>query len=285
MKKLLVLSCLFGGIFTSLMAQNGWVRDKGGFYAQLSYNYFNSDRFFNISGEEQFGANSFIQHSVGFYGEYGVTDRFDIIADVPLFRANRFETTETATGIGDLQLQLKYGILTGSVPVAIIVAPEFPTAQANNLVENREIPGDVANLPTGDGEFNLWTTAVASHGLESIPLYGVLHAGYNFRTQYDGLEFRDQYRIGIEVGYTIKEKLILIGRLMALQTIGDDQTTNSFIRTDGTGFTSYSYGLFYKATDNLRLIAFAQNYLGGPIERRNVYQAPFLTFGVAWEKR
>jgi len=267
----------------SALAQSGWVREKKSIYLQLSYSYFQSDKFFNLSGDE-LTTNAFLQHSVNFYGEYGLSDRFTVIANMPLFRSNSFETTDAAVGIGDLQLQLKYALLKGKFPVAIAVAPEFPTAQGDNFATNEQITFEQINLPTGDGEFNVWTILAASHSFESLPLYLSLYGGYNFRTEYEGREFNNQLKYGLEAGYTIADKVTVSAHLTAFSTAGDRQVVGDFIRADGTEYMSYSLGVFYKLTDKFRVLGQVQNYFDGWTERKNLYSAPILNIGVAWER-
>jgi hypothetical protein len=273
------------GIFNNAQAQSGWVRDKKSAYLQLSYSYFASDNFYNLSGNK-LTTNTFSQHSIHFYGEYGLLDRLTIIASVPLFRANQFKNTDSAIGVGDLMLQLKYALLKGKFPLAIIIAPEFPTAKADNFATNKEsIFVDRINLPTGDGEFNLWTMLAVSHSFGDVPLYISAHAGYNFRTKYQEEEFNDQVRYGLELGYTIAQKLTLNTHLNGFATVGNQPLTGDFIRSNGTSYNSYSIGAFYKLTEKLRLTGQVQGYFDGLNERKNLYSAPVFTLGLAWEKK
>ncbi len=265
-------------------AQSGWVREKGSYYVQLSYTYLQSNNFFNLSGNE-LQTNVFSQHSVNLYGEYGLTNRLTVGTFFPVFRSNQFETTDAATGIGDLHIQLKYALIKGSIPVAIIVTPEIPTAQGDNFAVNQELTFERINLPTGDGEFNVWTTLAASHSFEGTPIYASIYGGYNFRTSYRDTEFNDQIRAGIEVGIQIHPKILVQAQLAAYNTLGDEQSSGDFIRADGLGFTSYGLGVYIQATSKLRVLLQAQNYFDGIYDRRNLYSSPVMHVGIAWERK
>lgn len=277
-----VLFLLLSSILSTSIAQSGWVRDKGSFYGQLSYTYFGSDQFFNLSGD-QLTTNTFFQHTTNLYAEYGLTNRLTVIGQMPLFRVNQFNTTSPAAGIGDLQLQVKYALLKGSFPVAIAIAPELPTAKGDNFATNKEFALERINLPTGDGEFNVWSFLSASHSFDPFPLYVSAYAGYNVRTQYNNKAFRDQIKYGIDLGYFLTEKIILQANLQAFTTLGDEQLSGDFIRSDGTQYNSAGLGLFYKAGEHLRFLVQAQQYFDGWYGRRNLYSGSGLTIGAAWE--
>lgn len=278
---LIVLAISF--LPTTLQAQSGWTRQPKSFYAQLSYAYFGSTNFYNLAGE-QLETNRFEQQSINFYGEYGLTPRLTFILSMPLFRLNRFEVTEWAYGIGDLQIQAKYALTQGKFPISLIIAPELPTAPGDNFASNKLIPLDRVNLPTGDGEFNVWSYVAGSHSFYPIPLYASFYGGYNFRTAYNGRDFRNQFSVGVEAGYTFKEKLTLKGSIRGLKTQGDQPTRGDFIRSDGTSFSAWSVGLFYKLNKDLRLLVDMQNYFGGIISNRNIYASPTLSVGMAFER-
>jgi len=74
--------------------QSGWTKTKGEGFFQTSFSTFNSKDYFTLDGE-RLVTNRFHQQSIVFYGEYGVTDKFTIITNLPLQNFNGFETTET----------------------------------------------------------------------------------------------------------------------------------------------------------------------------------------------
>lgn len=264
-------------------AQSGWVRPKGEAYLQAGYHYFQSNTYFNLSGES-ITTNYFRQHTVSFYGEYGLTDRWDVILSMPLYRANSFETTTWAQGIGDLRLEAKYALLTGPIPVSISVAPEIPTGPKNNFATNKEFVWDQINLPTGDGEWNVWSTLAASHSFYPVPVYVSAYGSYNFRTGFNGVDFRDQVRYGLEVGYQPCSSWWIILKGGAHITPDDEaQGVTDFTRGDGTNFMTGTLQIGYKVAPSWWLQAQVQQYFDGWHPRTNLYSAPLVGVSVAWE--
>ncbi|MEP4374537.1 MAG: hypothetical protein ABJ333_05735, partial [Algoriphagus sp.] len=181
--------CLFS---LDIAAQSGWTKEKTEGFYQLSFQSMKSKDYFSLDGA-QLETNQFSQQSLVFYGEYGVTDKFTIMANWPLQTWNGFETTETVSGLGDLRLEFKHALLKQYFPLSISVAPELPIGNANHFAQSKVNNFEQINLPSGDGEFNVWTTLASSFALPTIPLYGNIFTSYNFRTQYDGVSFSDQF--------------------------------------------------------------------------------------------
>lgn len=264
-------------------AQSGWVKAPGQTYLQASYQGFVSNQYYNPLGE-RLTTETFRQQSLQFYGEYGLTQRWDLILSMPLYRFNSFTTTTWAHGIGDLRVELKYGLLTGKIPVAISIAPELPTGPNDNFATNRERAFEQINLPTGDGEWNIWTTLAASHSFYPLPLYLSTHAAFNYRTGYQGTNFRNQIKYGVELGYQPTKSIWLIGRAGALVTIGDPTTTITvFPRGDGTTYMSGSLAASYQFSPQWSLVGNLQGYFDGWHARTNIYTGTTFTLGFAWE--
>ena len=282
MKKLITSFLLLTFILQSqLKAQSGWTKPTGEGFFQLTYLYFESDQYINLSSD-QFTTNTFQQQSFIFYGEYGLTDKLSLITNFPVHTFNKFETTETASGIGDWRLEIKYA-LPVNFPLSISLAPEFPTAKANNFVNNKSNAQDQINLPTGDGEFNVWSTIAASKSLKNIPLYGSVFASYNYRTQYNGINFSDQIRIGAEIGYKIANKVWVQAKINGLKSIKEVEVATDFVRGDGSEFTAISLGVLAPIKNNWSLNL---NYTNGNdwiFEKKNIYGAPIFTMGIVYE--
>ena len=211
---------------------------KEGFF-QLSYLTFNSNRFFTLEGLE-FETNAFSQKCLLDYGEYGLTDKFPIIANLPLQTFNGFKTTETVSGLGDLRLEFKHALLKKYFSLAISVAPEIPIGKANNFANSIFNIFERISLPSGDGEFNLWTTLASSSVLADFPFYGSVFGSHNFRTQFEGFSLSDQMALGVEFGYKIADLVRFQTRFNALKSFYHVITVTDFVRGDGSEYTSYS---------------------------------------------
>jgi hypothetical protein len=265
-----------------LAAQSGWTRTPKGLFVKLDVSYLNAARYFNPNGDE-LKTTAFRQTSFNFYGEYGFRERLTFIAKMPLLRFNSFASTQVAVGIGDLRLEAKYRLTSNKLPVSISIAPEFPTGRANAFVNNKSIAGDRINLPTGDGEFNVWATLAASKSFGKC--YASAFAAYDFRTQYAGQKFRDLYQFGLEFGYHPWEPLWVNAKLRAQYSNGQSKHPDlAFLRGDATTYTLASVEAFYKINKKWGLSA---TYLTGNnsiAPFRNIYIAPYLSVGVVFEK-
>lgn len=259
--------------------QSGWTKTKGEGFFQTSFSTFNSKDYFTLDGE-RLVTNRFHQQSIVFYGEYGVTDKFTIITNLPLQNFNGFETTETVSGLGDLRLEFKHSLLKKYFPLAISVAPEIPIGRANNFANSTVNDFERINLPSGDGEFNVWTTLATSFALGDIPFYGSLFGSYNFRTQYDGISFSDQFAVGVELGYKIADKVWFNVRMNGLTSVDEITEVTDFVRGDGTEYTSYSLGLSAPVYKEFHLSLTYRNFNDLLFDRKNIYSGGVFGLGV-----
>lgn len=273
--------CLFSFNAT---AQSGWTKGKKEGFYQLSYQSLVSKDYFTLDGE-LLNTNQFSQQSLVFYGEYGLTDRFTIIANLPLQTWNGFETTEKVSGLGDLRLEFKHAILKKYLPLTISVAPELPIGKANNFAKSTVNDFEKINLPSGDGEFNVWSTLATSFALPNAPLYGSIFGAYNARTEYEGVSFSDQYAIGAEIGYKIAGKVWVNARLNGLASVDNVTVVTDFVRGDGTEYTSYSFGASLSVYKELQLNVNYRNFNDLIFDRKNLYSSGVISVGIYYERK
>jgi hypothetical protein len=280
MKKILFLCLALCPL--ALAAQSGWTRAHKSWFLKLDGSRLSADRYYNPKGDK-LTTSTFEQTSLNLYGEYGFRPRLTFIAQAPLLRLNRFETTNTVAGQGDLRLEAKYRLTGNKLPVSISIAPELPTGRANAFAANRDFPDDRINLPTGDGELNVWATLAASKSFGKG--YASAFAAYDFRTKYEGKRFRDLYQVGAEIGYNPWRPLWLNAKLRAQFSNGESRHSElSFVRGDGTTYTLASAEAFYKINKRWGLSA---TYLTGGnwiAPFRNIYIAPYFSIGVVYER-
>jgi hypothetical protein len=275
----MLLLCFFAA---NAHAQSGWTRKKNSYFVKASVNLFWSDQYYTPSGEK-LKTSQFRQQAVSVYGEYGISDRLNVIVNFPVVKVNSFETSEPVAGIGDLKIELKYAILKKFLPLTIGIAPEFPTGSANNYSQNKTIRFERINLPTGDGEFNVWTTLAASASFHPVPAYISGSVGYNYRTHYKDFDFGDQIKFNVEVGYKLFDKVWLSGTLSAQHAVGTASGIPDFIRGDGTEFTAFGLGAAYEFIKNWSLSAQAWGYSDLIFDRKNLYSSPTYSIGVFYE--
>ncbi|WP_046243769.1 hypothetical protein [Hymenobacter terrenus] len=116
----------------------------------------NTDRYHPLTGGTIETAR-FQQQVYGIYGEYGLTDRLEATLNFPFFRRATFPNLTPGQGVGDPEIGLRYGVLTGKWPlaVAVAVAVEAPLGNPNVFGRSKTDPSIVLRLPTGDGEWNI----------------------------------------------------------------------------------------------------------------------------------
>jgi len=263
-------------------AQGGaWTRKQHSFYAKLGFTTLSTNQFHTKDGNKISTAD-FQTWSLNLYGEYGMFDRLTGIVKFPIARNARFETTESKLGIGDLGLELKYGLLSeGSTPVAVGVGVELPTGDENGFGFLKDGSGGFVLLPTGDGEFNTRLNLYASHSFYPIPAYISIDGGYNFRTK----NFTDEYAVGFQAGYKLAETVWLQANLRAIGPVGTSNLDliGSGIALglgEGVQYTTYGLGAAYEFIPHWN-ISFDFFSAFGKIT--NIYSGVNLIFGISVE--
>jgi len=280
--KRLLISMVVLILVQESLAQSGWTRKSKTYFVKMSYSFFGSKNYYNIDGELLETAE-FRQQSVNLYGEYGITDRLTAIVQMPLVRWNGFESTETVSGIGDLRTELKYAILRDRFPLAISVAPEFPTGPNDLFARNETNTFEQINLPTGDGEFNIWTTLAGSVSHPKIPLYTSASVAFNYRTEYQDVDFQNQLKLALELGYQPLDGLWVSGTINAQTSLGDENPVVDFVRGDGTAYTAWGFSASYEVVHNISLSVDYWNFWDFIFDRQNIYSAPTLSLGCFYE--
>ena len=269
MKKLIysltIFSCLH--VFAG-----GWIQKEGAGYFQLSQRVLVADKIFkDWSDVVQF--RTLGNYTTSFYGEYGISNKFTVVADFPLFTRNTLNAEVNGNtgkvineglsknGIGDLDLAIKYGIKTDG-PLVVNVGLTFglPTGSTDS---KSNIP-----MPTGDGEFNQMLKLEAGYGFNS-PIYMVAGAGYNNRTNGFSDDFRYDFEIGI--AYKILFRIKISGIYSTFN--GDNSINSTALFSNNVEHFSYNPEVGYIIKDKY---GFAFGGAGG--NGRNVHAAPYFTF-------
>lgn len=280
-KHKIFLIALTGLLSQSIFAQ--WTHEKGKGYYKLSAWYLEADQHYTPDGDIASNATR-TQFNTNIYAEYGISDKFDVIAFVPFFaRTTQNDEISGTTGelispgeavnsIGDIDLSLRYGILKkGNFAWSASLLLGLPTGESSG--------GRDGTFQTGDGEFNqqIRTDLGVSFGLGSLSNYAKAYAGFNNRTE----NFSDELRIGAEIGSNIiAKKLWLIGRLDILQSLQNGssgtQTSQGSVFANNIEFVSLGAEAAYYFTKKLGVsLGFASAVAGS-----FVFAAPSFTGGV-----
>ena len=279
------LARLFGMLllFAFAKAEAQWTRGANQGYFKLSAWFLEADQHYTSSGETDPNATRG-QFNVNLYAEYGISDRWDVVAYVPFFsRTYQNDQVSGVTGnvitegdevnsIGDIDVGVRYGIIQKEKFVlAATLKLGLPTGESSGGVDG--------SYQTGDGEFNqlLELSAGTSFKIGTIPWYAKAYTGFNNRT--DG--FSDEFRVGAEVGSNmVPEKLWLAGRLNVVESLqnGDRnaQNSNGSIFANNIEYVSLGAEVNYNLSDRWGLSAAVDTAVSGRI----VYAAPSYTAGV-----
>ncbi|MEM1328702.1 MAG: hypothetical protein AAF847_13045 [Bacteroidota bacterium] len=263
------------------VAQSGWMKNKNSLYTQLSVHQFSSNQYYATNGTLFDEGNNFSSQQLMLYGEYGISDRLTGLLNVPLLQLNSFSNTDVVASIGDVQLGAKYA-LTQKIPLSISVEASIPTGDGVQFATSKTVNElglrDRINLSTSDGEFNVWTTLALSQSKGDW--YASVFGSLNLRTQ----GFSHQMKLGGEIGYQAIDDLWLIAKLNVLESLSDSPNTSvPFIYGEGTTYTATNLQLMYALNENWRLIAGYADYFDFLVNRRNIYDAPSFSLGLAFD--
>lgn len=257
-------------------AGGGWINQPGTLYAKIGLTTLSTNAFHGPDGSLITTAD-FTTQTLQFYSEYGILEDLSAVFDIPFLKRSKYITSRAVTGFGDVGIEFKYGLMSAEIPVAVGVRFELPTGDKNAFGRNLSNPDAIIYLPTGDGEFNVWARAYASHSFHPFPVFVTLDAGYNFRTQ----NLTDQYQVGFQLGYKPVEGLWLFGNVRRLALVGQANTQlifNAIGVGEGVEYSSYGMGISYGFLPHLSISLDAASAFG-PV--KNIYSGTNVGFGIA----
>ncbi len=268
-------------ISTSLTAQ--WTKGKDNAYYKLSAWYLEADEHYTSSGAISPLTTRGL-FNVNFYGEYGLTDKLDVIAYIPFFvrsfqnnqvsatRGNITNKGAVLNSFGDTDLGVRYGLFKNEkLAISSTLKLGLPLGKTSG-------GNQTAVLQNGDGEFNqqLQLDLGLPFKLGVLGAYAKAHLAYNHRTE----GFSDEVYYGGELGVHFFKKLWLIGRLNILNStkngsLGDAGSTNGSVFANNIEFTNLGLEAAYYITSKIgvsltftsvvagRIITAAPSYSGG----------------------
>lgn len=285
---LLILACTF--LFASVRAQSGWTQAPGEGYFKLAQNGIRAGAFYNPIGEVVDITTTSVYTTLA-YGELGLTPRLTALANAPLFvrsTLNRRESRvdghvipgDESNGLGDIQLGLKYGLITkGPIVLAVSGVAKLPTGSP--------VGGSSELLQTGDGAWGFLSMVHASHSFYPSPFYASVSAGYNWRgtatldysTGSQTVDYDDGMRWGAELGWTPGDHWqvgIKLDHLMAIETSnGNGVTGSSSVFGNRVSYLALTPEVNYRLASGLGFSAAA----AGVVYARNILAAPGFTLG------
>jgi hypothetical protein len=271
--------------YSQMFAQSGWTRNKGGGYLKTGFFAVGGNNYYDTEGVLNTQVNRFSQRALTFYGEYGINKNITAILNYPYFKFQNYDNYEVVKGIGDPQIEVKFSVLRKIPVVSLAFGVELPLAKSTNLsyanTENAFGVRDVVNLPTGDGDFNGWSTLAISSGFWEGLGWVSMWGRYDVRTE----GYANQARLGIELGYKWTTKLWTNARLVGLYQMAEksNASTASFINGQNTQWTTLNVGAAYELIKGWSVTFDWQTYNDFLVKRKNVYAVPLYQLGVSYE--
>ncbi len=287
MRKILfssILAFIFSG---NIIAGGPWPQPKGKGYFKLSEWWIVFDQHYTDQGLLDPNVTNGVFNTF-FYGEYGLSDRFTIIANAPLFSRSFNNNLRSATtnevlapgdainSIGDIDLGFKYGIskVGAKIPVALSLSFGLPTGNSSGGIQN--------NLQTGDGEFNQIIQLDAGHGfkLGKKSSYVSGYLGFNHRTK----GFSEEFRLGLEFGLGfLKEKLWINTKFNLVESLKNGDTAaevnSTSIFANNSEFASIAIEANYYITKKIGISAGMAGAFRGEI----IAAAPSYNVGIFYD--
>ena len=197
-----------------------WTAKKGTNYLKGAVNYFDTSSRFGDEGVfENFSNTNF-----NVYWEHGVRDDLTFFATGSLTdlenRSNGVETSET--GVGDIDLGLKYRLINGPVIVSVQGLFKAPYLYDEN-----------SELPLGNGQEDFEGKILFGKSFGDLG-YGGLELGYRVRTE----DPVDEFRFLVEYGFDLSEDVYLRTKLDGIHAAGssDILDANAGVDTDSPFF-------------------------------------------------
>ncbi len=195
---LIAAMSFFALTFPGQVFGGAWTQHEGGMYNKFQFNYYWATQTFDKNGKKFDSGGKFEDKNFTYYGEYGLKDNLTVITSIPVKQiSNHLDTGDNTktTGVGDIDLALKYRLYKGeSAVISIQGLVKIPEAYDKNRA-----------LPLGNGQYDVEARLLLGKSLYPLPLYFGLEAGYRFRFQAPA----DEFKLLAELGYSVTDKLYL----------------------------------------------------------------------------
>jgi len=198
-------------ILQSNICAGAWTQKSGSYYIKFETSYLKTFKEYNHKGEqlnileEQFIFKDafFRDISLRAYAEYGLFNNLTIIGKLPIKIStsgyflddlySQGEVSRTTTGLGDLNVALKYGVITQPVAVAVRGGLKIPMGYEKHP--------DNGGPQLGSGEIDLQGMVEIGLSLHPLPMYLGGGIGYHNR----GGALHDEFVYHLETGYTLDQ--------------------------------------------------------------------------------
>ena len=193
-----------------------WTQKRGEGYYKLGLRVVRATRFYDPGGN-RISIPTTGDYTTSFYGEYGLTDRLTLVADIPFKRITLNRQVERTSGFVLFDGDAKTGVADSDFGVRFGLIREGQSVLSAELLLGVPIGDDDQQngLLTGDGEFNQLTKLQFGQSLYPKPVYFSGEVGFNNRTN----GYSDEFRYGAEIGYTFHSKFLAIFRIRGVESL------------------------------------------------------------------
>jgi hypothetical protein len=271
-----------------------WLPAPGHYYSEVRGDYLSASDFNDRLGKERplAGGGLAQRRALVSYSEFGWKKRIAVILGIPATSVTRRTAdgrlNSTSTGLGDLQIGMRFKLSEGPAALAFQVDWGAPAGYDHNVrLTSAEIArldattargltdGDSAaavrqQAPASLGLGQQQVTAVALWGTGIEKLNGFLELSHGYR--YLGPRNAGQALFGANLGFWVRPKVLLAGRYLGALAVGKGETRADEIEEHLAGPV-----VVYRIDENMDVFAGTMH----PTTARNALRADRYYVGVA----
>lgn len=268
--------------FSDAAHAGAWTQKRGHGFYKLEGRYIHAQRYFEPDGNI-IDIPTLSDYTTSFYGEYGLSERFTLVAYVPFYKRialNRqigqpsgfvYFAGDSVSGFADSDAGFRFGLKqSGATVLSARVMFGLP------LGDNEQTNG----LLTGDGEFNQLFALELGHSFYPLPLYFSGEAGFNNRTK----GYSDEFRYAAELGYTFWSRVTLMMKFTGVASLknGEDSVRGGMggLYANNASYLALGPSLFYQFNENFGVTA----GVDGATYGENVPASPSYALGFYFKK-
>jgi len=249
-----------------------WTQKKGTGYYKADFRYLGGNKIYDSNGDK-LAIPDFKDITVGVFGSYGITDNLTLMLNAAAFKSVKLDTNTSTLGF-DNEVSGFGDILVGG---------KYKLAKFGQSFISGKL---LINLPTGESspDGGLWTgsgdyhqTIGLEYGYSFWPTPAYISAGVTYTNRTQG--FSDEFRYGIEAGYTFIKDLSLILRFHGQVSMknGDPNVKGGFgVYSNDQQYIAYNAELAYKLSDNFGVKGYYESGGAG----KNIISAPVINVGL-----
>ena len=256
-----------------------WTQKKGTGYYKADFRYLGGNKIYDGTGNKV-SIPDFTDFTFGVFGSYGLSDDLSVMINFAAYKSVKlnesilpdsltippFLVINNVTGVGDILIGGKYKLAKfGQSFISGKIILNLPTGKAT----------PDSGLWTGSGDYHQTIGLEYGYSLYPIPAY--LNAGLAYTNRTQG--FSDEFRYGIEAGYTFIKNLSLIVRFHGQVSFknGNENVKGGFgVYSNNQHYIAYNAELAYKLSDNFGVKGYYESGGAG----KNIISAPVINVGI-----